>query len=102
MIGDLVYAPGDEEGGCIETNVEEADDDDNQPADDDGRRAQRNQRKVIFVDEKNIADFSIYDVVLPLPGHDITYPANQVVTGWYTQLLEADGLSESSFKQNVK
>ena len=59
------------------------------------------KKKVLILDANNIGNFSIYDVVLPLPGYDVTYPTNE--TGnWYVELLQADGLADSGFKQSVK
>ncbi|EFX80696.1 hypothetical protein DAPPUDRAFT_318408 [Daphnia pulex] len=81
IVGDLVYAPGDS-----------------------GRRdnkRQHNQREVIFIDQNNIHKYTIYDVVLPLPGCNITYPANEVA-GWYKDLLLADGLLEKDFNSGLR
>lgn len=36
--------------------------------------------------------FTIYDIVLPLPGHDIKYPSN-AIGDFYRELLEKDDLS---------
>ncbi len=60
---------------------------------------QHNQ--VIFIDDGNIHKYTIYDVVLPLPGPDIIYPANEIA-GWYDDLLKADGLSEEDLNRNSK
>jgi tRNA pseudouridine13 synthase len=62
---------------------------------------QHNQREVIFIDKNNIHKYSIYDVVLPLPGCNITYPANEVAD-WYKDLLLADGLLEKDFNSGLK
>lgn len=113
IVGDLVYAPGSSDGDVdpeMELENEEAEQvepeaDPSSDKDDDGeksnKKAQRNQRKVIFIDDNNIHNYTINDVLLPLPGFDITYPANEVAT-WYTELLQADGLSEMDFKQSTK
>ena len=60
---------------------------------------QHNQ--VIFIDDGNIRKFTIYDVVLPLPGPDIIYPANEIA-GWYDDLFKADGLTKNDFNRNSK
>ncbi|XP_066952412.1 pseudouridylate synthase 7 homolog [Macrobrachium rosenbergii] len=43
----------------------------------------------------------ITDVLLPLPGHRIEFPQNEV-KDWYIELLEADGLSISDLRHRVK
>ena len=52
-----------------------------------------------MLDESNIGNYNMYDVVLPLPGYDVIYPANEVAQ-WYNEQLETDEMS--GFKQNVK
>ena len=38
----------------------------------------KNEKEVVTIlSEENISQFSIYDVVLPLPGHNIIYPNNE-------------------------
>ncbi|TMW52189.1 hypothetical protein DOY81_002748 [Sarcophaga bullata] len=61
------------------------------------------KRKVKPLTEEDIdsGNYTIYDVVLPLPGHDITYPDN-VVGSWYTEILEKYELSSEKLKHSVK
>jgi tRNA pseudouridine13 synthase len=66
-----------------------------------GNNGQHNQREVIFIDDGNIRKYKIYDVVLPLPGPDTIYPANEIA-GWYIDLFREDGLSEKDFDQTSK
>lgn len=117
VIGDLVYAPSAdgqdadwfpdaEESDAIapesEGNEQAANGTETVESDSSNkRRAQRNLREVITIDESNIDDYTIHDVLLPTPGYDIKYPANQVAD-WYTDLMLTDGLTLDNFKQSVK
>ncbi|XP_037804889.1 pseudouridylate synthase 7 homolog [Penaeus monodon] len=47
------------------------------------------------------AETDITEVVLPLPGYNVTYPEN-VMKEWYSKLLEEDGLSFTELKHHVK
>ena len=45
--------------------------------------------------------FTIYDVVLPLPGYDVTYPANKIYKYYKTTLAE-DGLDIENMRRKEK
>ncbi|KAJ2314914.1 multisubstrate pseudouridine synthase 7 [Coemansia sp. Cherry 401B] len=53
----------------------------------------------VLVTTENVADFSIYDVVLPLPGWNVQYPEHQV-KGVYNELMARDGLSPSELAEH--
>ncbi|XP_032794685.2 pseudouridylate synthase 7 homolog isoform X1 [Daphnia magna] len=78
IIGDLVYAYHPENGST-----------------------EKSQRKIILLDEGNIRNYTISDVMLPLPGIDGTYPLNEVAN-YNTNFLLKDGLLESDLKRAVK
>ncbi|KAF5296932.1 hypothetical protein FQR65_LT10083 [Abscondita terminalis] len=58
-------------------------------------------QEVKVLTEDDLEKYSIYDIVLPLPGYDIKYPENAVKT-WYKEALEHHGLSLELPKQKVK
>jgi len=45
---------------------------------------------VEFITAENISSFTIWDVVLPLPGYSIKYPQNEQAE-WYIELVKLDG-----------
>lgn len=61
------------------------------------------KNKVQFLTENDLKDelYTIYDVVYPLPGHDITYP-NNVCGEWYKEMLSTYGIEEADLKHKVK
>ena len=56
--------------------------------------------KLVFEIGHNIVCRS-FQVLMPLPGHRIEYPHNEIKE-WYTELLEADGLSVSGLNHRVR
>lgn len=57
--------------------------------------------KPLTQEEVDAGTYTIFDVVLPLPGHDITYPANEVGK-WYEERLAKDDLSSEKLKLKQK
>lgn len=53
-------------------------------------------RKVIVLTEANVHKYSIEDVVLPLPGHSVVYPANGIGAA-YQKMLTTDGVDLASW-----
>lgn len=64
-------------------------------------KERKSEETVIISSEDDLERYSIYDVVLPLPGFDVKYPEN-VVKDWYKEALEEYGLELEMHKQKVK
>ena len=52
-------------------------------------------------DDVESAAFSIFDVILPLPGTHVTYPAN-ALGGFYASLMAEDGLDPNDMDRRVR
>ncbi|XP_064605575.1 pseudouridylate synthase 7 homolog [Liolophura sinensis] len=55
----------------------------------------------LVMTDDNVENYGIGDVVLPLPGYDVTLPENEVAE-WYKQMLQDDGLSLEQFRHKNK
>lgn len=109
MVGDLVFSPEDD--GKNEQTASLVDDEKNDGDDaEDGDEEEeveeemsRFKKMVHIVTEADVSAgrYQIFDVVLPLPGHDITYPTNEC-GDWYKERLAVDGLSSEKLKQKQK
>lgn len=58
---------------------------------------------VTVVSEEHLksGQFTIHDVVLPLPGHDVVYPDNQL-KDYYRQIMANDGLDIDNMRRKVR
>lgn len=90
ILGDLVHARSVDE-------LQEMGNDDSNSS----NQSECSNPTIVSIDKNNILNYTIADVVLPLPGYDVTYPNNEVAD-WYKDLLLADGLSEVDFERSAK
>ncbi|GFT37905.1 pseudouridylate synthase 7 homolog [Nephila pilipes] len=55
--------------------------------------------KVISEDE--VEKYNISDVLLPLPGHSVAFPNNEI-KNWYDDILKEDGMDWDNFDSKIK
>ena len=61
---------------------------------------QNSKMKPVVVTTTNMQEYSIHDLVLPVPGYDVNYPEPLLTS--YQELLAKDGFDFDSFKHKVK
>ena len=102
MEGDLVYKDDVQTPG--EVIVEEVAEDAEEEAQDESVEDEsrfKSMVKHLTKEDVESGKYTIFDIVMPLPGHDITYPKNSMEQ-LYVELLEKDGLSSELLKTKQK
>ncbi|KAF8948575.1 multisubstrate pseudouridine synthase 7 [Haplosporangium gracile] len=98
VVGDLV---------AINKNALETEDenmDDNNDNNDNNRRSSSKDDSHVrakVLTEEDVDQYTIYDVILPLPGFDVIYPTHAIGTK-YKELMAKDGLDPHSMKRGNK
>lgn len=69
----------------------------------DASKRDTKESRLVTITEDNISQYTIFDVVMPIPGFKVTMPANEELKEIFLNLLAADGLDEGfqSFKNSI-
>ncbi|CAG8493671.1 2128_t:CDS:10 [Paraglomus occultum] len=97
VVGDLVLVDDEVTGDVIDTDdiVNDA------STETEGDVVMYKEPNVVIVNEQNICNFTIDDVVLPLPGHLIIYPENALGEK-YVELMGKDKLDANNMTRSVR
>ncbi|OZJ04650.1 hypothetical protein BZG36_02895 [Bifiguratus adelaidae] len=88
VIGDLVFEKNADTPDMADVELDDVDVD-------------RKMPKVLVLDTNTIDNYTIYDVVLPQPGHKVIYPTNEIGI-FYEDLMAKDGLNPHEMVRKVK
>ena len=57
------------------------------------------ETKIKILEESDLSSYTIYDIVLPLPGMDSVYPKNRIGE-MYQEMLDREGITKEMFVNN--
>ncbi|KAG0288435.1 multisubstrate pseudouridine synthase 7 [Linnemannia gamsii] len=95
VVGDLVAI----DKNALEAEDETMDDNNNDNKGSSSKNDSHVRAKVLT--EEDVNQYTIYDVILPLPGFDVIYPTHAIGTK-YKELMAKDGLDPHSMKRGNK
>ncbi|KAH7056576.1 pseudouridine synthase [Linnemannia elongata] len=96
VVGDLVSIDKD----ALEAGDENMDDNNNDSHKGASSKSDSHVRAKVLTEE-DVDQYTIYDVILPLPGFDVIYPTHAIGTK-YKELMAKDGLDPHSMKRGNK
>lgn len=114
IVGDLVFV--DKATNVITESIEEEIVDEDQTAEDTEKsgdvemaeEAEEEKKvdykalvKALTQSEVDSGAYTMFDVVLPLPGYDIAYPTNEI-GAYYEEMMAEDDLSSAKMQQKNK
>jgi tRNA pseudouridine13 synthase len=96
--GDLIILSADKDQITVDEELPTAD---AEGADNDVATSKKSRKpyqppKIVTLTESNVNDYSIFDVVMPLPGTDVAYPGGELGER-YRNFLQMDGLDPDNF-----
>lgn len=96
VAGDLVI---DDEASSESTPVVDQESDD---FEEDVRTDKYKRARAVTQEEVDCGKFTIYDVVLPLPGFDVNYPSNEELFNIYKDEMAKDGMDPLDMTRKTK
>ncbi|KAH8118315.1 tRNA pseudouridine synthase D [Phellopilus nigrolimitatus] len=104
VAGDLVYEKEGEGGRVIEDGKDE--DEEMPDAEEEGQSSKRMKRtwvapRVKILNEEDVDKYTIFDVLIPLPGKDVAYPGGALGER-YRKFLKLDGLDPDNLSSKHK
>ncbi|KAK3747764.1 hypothetical protein QZH41_008791 [Actinostola sp. cb2023] len=102
--GDLVMLGGQTASPDCCSTSEDAIDDSCQPmddADDTVRTSHNTSVQILTIEDVNSGKYSIHDVIMPVPGYDVTYPGYDAKQ-FYKDLMAQDGIDIDNLRHRVK
>ena len=70
-------------------------------ADDTVRTSHNTSVQILTIEDVNSGKYSIHDVIMPVPGYDITYPGYDAKQ-FYKDLMAQDGIDIDNLRHRVK
>ena len=52
------------------------------------------EARLLTITEENLDQYTLNDVVMPIPGYKVSYPDHEELKKIYIELLQADGLED--------
>lgn len=107
VVGDVVLLSKDEESGEASADVADEGED---GANEEGEEAKETKQSndwtktqpppalpnvKLLSTQEEVDQYTIHDVVMPLPGYDVTFPEDSWLSQMYASMLAEDGLTPS-------
>lgn len=95
--GDLVIIENDNSLANSKDNDNEFED-----FDEDLRKEQFVHTRALTRSDIESGQYTIHDIVMPTPGFDIQYPADEIQVSFYREVMESDGMDPFDMRRKVR